>query len=126
MMDVGITIARTLGPTMILIGLWFFLVPEIAKKGLANLKETTGFQYLYGLIHFLLGFFIIAVHNVWESNIFLSVTLLGWVLILRGVMFWFMPGQYLKNREIGSLIMKLFKFIVIIWGIILLWAGYRG
>jgi uncharacterized protein YjeT (DUF2065 family) len=125
-MDVGITIARTMGPVLVILGLWFFLVPEIAKKGLVNLKEMTGFQYTYGLIHFILGFFIIAVHNVWESNIFLSVTLLGWVLVLRGILLWFMPGKYLKNRVMGSAIIQAFKYIVLIWGIILLYAGFRG
>ncbi|MBS0628710.1 MAG: hypothetical protein JSS30_00625 [Verrucomicrobia bacterium] len=125
-MDIAVTIAKTMGPILILLGLWFILVPEIAKKGFIDLEKSTGFQFLYGLINLLVGFFIVSLYNIWESNIFLSVTLLGWVLIVRGFALWFKPDKFLKSRALGTTYQKLFKFIVIVWGAILLYAAYAG
>lgn len=125
-MDAPILIAKLMGSILLLFGFMFFIVPETSKKSRISLTQSPGEQFLYGFANLILGLYIIFTYNVWAWNIFLSVTLLGWVLTLRGIAFWYIPSLILATRATGSLYLRLFKFIVVLWGAILIWAAYQG
>jgi len=123
-MDVAVILAKILGPLLVIFGLWCFLAPAHMKKGLLELTQSAGLQFIYGLINLLVGLVVITLYNYWSGDLFVFVTLVGWALFLRGVALWFMPKKFLHSRRAGSLYGNIFKYLVLVWGVILVWAGY--
>jgi uncharacterized protein YjeT (DUF2065 family) len=64
-------------------------------------KQEVG-SLLNGLIHFPLGAFIVAFHNVWQG-IPMIVTLIGWGLVLKSSIYFVYPRHGMRMLSIVSL-----------------------
>ena len=64
-------------------------------------KQEVG-SLLNGLIHFPLGAFIVAFHNVWQG-IPAIVTLIGWGLVLKSSIYFVYPRHGMRMLSIVSL-----------------------
>jgi uncharacterized protein YjeT (DUF2065 family) len=126
MHDTATILARIMGPLLLLFGLIHVIAPKNRKKIVDDHVKMPGMMFLFGAFNLILGLVIVNLYNVWNWNIFLSLTLLGWALILRGIACWYIPDKFLASRRSGTSYSILLKFIVPIWGVILIWAGYRG
>lgn len=126
MHDTATILARIMGPFMFLYGLMPILIPKTREKIFNDHVKMPGIMFLFGIFNLIFGLVIVTLHNVWHWNIFLSLTLLGWALILRGIFCWYFPDKILASRRRGTTYFILLKYIIPIWGLILIWAGYRG
>ena len=124
-MHAAVMIAKVMGPLLIILGLWFLFCQEFLTKMRVTAEKAPGPLYVAGVINLILGLIIITGFNVWHWNIFLSVTLLGWFLTLRGIYMLFMPGKFFGTKPPGGLILKIYGIVPLVWGCILLWAAYK-
>src|SRR5260370_29076380 len=62
------------------------------------LNDVTGDRtslFMVGVILLLSGLSVVLTHNIWNSGFLpLVITLIGWVLILRGILSMFVPGRH--------------------------------
>ncbi|PCI77649.1 hypothetical protein COB21_02725 [Candidatus Aerophobetes bacterium] len=85
-------IAGIFGPMVLFLGLWsLFYKGELAKV-VECVEKSSSCLYLLGLINLLLGLGILNFYNTWTSTLPVLVTLLGWVMFIRGLFCFFIPG----------------------------------
>ena len=126
-MQTSIFLAKLMGPILALAGLAML----INRKGLDALAEeflrSRALFFLLGLIDFTVGLAIVLTHNVWVADWRIIITLLGWLLLARGVVRTLAPDQIkplgtklLKNQNVmaGSVA------VVLVLGLVLSFFGY--
>lgn len=95
-MENAVSLAAVMGPVYVVVGLSVLLY---AKSWRALMDEWERNHYtLFPLmfIYIVLGLIAIRMYNVWEWNIWLIVTLVGWILFLKGVFYFIAPGSWIK------------------------------
>lgn len=120
----AITIAKIMGPFLIILGLWLLLCKESLVKLRSSSDKSFGILYLAGCMNMLIGLVIIVNYNVWDLSLLLAVTLLGWYSLFRGIFILFMPGKFLGSKKPGTLMLTMYGLLPLVWGVILTWAGY--
>lgn len=86
--------ARTLGP-------FFAIVPTtVAVRGsymqtlFTEFKANPMWPWLYGAILLMFGLIIIAFHQYWRSPAAIIVSVVGWIMAIRGVLLLTVPQAY--------------------------------
>lgn len=118
-------LASIFGPLLIITSLWALLYKENVKKVVDSMKKTPALQYFVGVVNVLLGIVFITSFNYWYMSIELLVTLLGWFLLIRGLILMFFPktlDSMMKTYMKSSLLCSL---IGIAWGLALTWFAFR-
>ena len=123
-MEAAYMIAKVFGSFLGITGLWMLLYGDNVVKIMTSMKNTPYALYCSAVFNLLLGVFIIVSYNVWMWDIFFFVTLLGWVMFLRGVLGLFLPQFMIKFQMSKMSWMKTMGIIPFVWGLILIWAGY--
>src|SRR5262245_16305406 len=94
-MDTSRSLARLMGPILLVIGIGMAFGLMMEGEGYANvLKEfiaNRALIFLTGVLALLAGVAIVNVHNVWVPDWRVIVTVLGWLLVLRGIMLLVFP-----------------------------------
>jgi hypothetical protein len=115
---------------LLVVGASVLLQRAVFIAVLNDLIENRTALFMTGLVLLLLGLFVVLVHNVWNAGFLpLILTLIGWLLVLRGLLSMFVPGH-----EIARLV-RLLKFDEFSWlyasaivalGAYLTWAGFSA
>lgn len=101
-------IARLMGPVLLTIGIGMALGLLMEGHGYSSLlKEfiaNRGLIFITGALALLAGVAIVNAHNLWVPDWRVIVTILGWLLILRGIMLLVFPVtvQTLGDRMVAS------------------------
>jgi len=122
-MDSAIMLAKIFGPFLAIMGLWMLIYRDNLLKVVTSTINSPAALYFSALISLLLGLFIIIHYNSWRMDIYTFVTLLGWFLFLRGLLGLFMSHvivMIVSNRSW----LKVMGVIPLVWGLILIWAGF--
>lgn len=123
-MDSVMTVARIFGPLLGIIGLWMLLYSDNVVKIATSIKGSPAAQYASAFFNLLFGLYIINAYNVWEWNMYFFVTLLGWVLFLRGVLGLYMPQLIVQWFMTKHSMTKTMGVVPFVWGLILTWIGF--
>jgi hypothetical protein len=97
-------------------------------KVLNELTENRTALFMVGVLLLLAGLSVVLIHNIWRSGFLpLVITLIGWILILRGIASMFVPGdgivrliRVMKVEEFSWL----YAILVLSIGASLTWAGF--
>ena len=81
-----------------------------------------------GGVSIVVGLLIVLSHNIWVAEWPVLITLVGWLMLLQGVMRVFFPDSFAKcmkdlMHKTGYLLMSWIGLIV---GIYLVWIGFKG
>ena len=79
-------IASLAGPTMMALGLSMFLNRGLLPEMTEQLSKSYALILIAGLITLVAGLAIVQVHNVWSGGWPIAITLIGWLLILGGLL----------------------------------------
>ncbi len=94
-MNTSRSLARLIGPILLVIGIGmaFGLMMEGAgySSVLREFIANRALIFLTGILTLLAGVAIINAHNVWVPDWRVIVTVLGWLLVLRGIMLLVFP-----------------------------------
>lgn len=123
MYNEALAIARIFGPFLVIWGIWIFLNRDQMAKVTNNFKTTPALVYLISIFNLLVGFVILSQYDLWDWNLFLFVTLLGWAMVVRGIMGLFATKLFLKMCIGKGHLSKKWTLIPIIVGIILSYLG---
>ena len=123
-METGIWLARVFGPFLGIVGLWMLLYGDNCIKVMASIRNSSSGIYFSAVINLLIGLVIINLYNMWIWEMTIWVTLLGWVLFIRGLLGLFLPQFVYKIFMSRQNFVKAVGIIPFIWGLLLIWAGF--
>jgi uncharacterized membrane protein len=131
-MNTSKSLARLMGPILLVIGIGMACGLMMEGAGYSNvLKEfiaNRALIFLTGILALLAGVAIINVHNVWVPDWRVIVTVLGWLLVLRGIMLLVFPltvqvfGDRVATSEAGVTAGAALTFVL---GAVLCIMGYE-
>jgi hypothetical protein len=78
--------------------IFFFVLsfnPKRIKQIVDDLQDQK-FTILISFIAIVIGLINVLIHNVWEPNISLLVTLFGWAALLKGILLFTFPKRMVK------------------------------
>ncbi|MBU6446494.1 MAG: hypothetical protein KGQ49_03745, partial [Verrucomicrobia bacterium] len=88
------------------VGLWLFLVGLAMVVHHGRFKKTFGetlsnsaIMTFSGLVALGLGLLIITSHNIWVQSWPALITIVGWILIIQGIMRLFWPEAFAKTMR---------------------------
>lgn len=70
--------------TVIVAGM-FFIRPQALHDVKRLIVENRSFGLTYGLLSLFLGLTSVLLHNVWELNWHVLITIFGWLALIKGV-----------------------------------------
>jgi hypothetical protein len=83
-MATSIFLARLLGPLLLAVGAGVLINPKPFQTMAADVVRSVTLVYLFGLFDFAAGLAIVLTHNVWAANWRVLITVLGWLMLIRG------------------------------------------
>ena len=90
------SIAAILGPVWLMFGLSILLYPKQWSKLMDKWEKEHFLLFPVMLMAAVLGLIVIRMHNVWEWNLNLLVTLAGWGMFLKSALYFLLPGSLIK------------------------------
>lgn len=124
MTNAAMWLAGIFGPLFVIIGLWKLLYAGQWAKVLTTIKGNVGLMYYSSVVYLWVGLTVLSQYDMWGWNVLTFVTLIGWVLIIRGVLGLFLPQLLLDIFMGNPTMMKSWGLIPLIWGIILCWLAF--
>jgi hypothetical protein len=126
-MDLSIFLAKLLGIYLLIVALDMLLRKRELEGAIRDFATSKGLFVFSGSISLLLGLAIVIAHPVYEQDWRGFVTLLGYLLILRGVMRVAFPTRL--QKRVGAFFHKrywIIFFIILILGVYLTYSGFWG
>ncbi len=74
------------GLVYVAVGVGVFNNASMVKKLVDDLSSNRAVSYLSGFFAAVIGFAIVATHNVWTKDVTVIVTLLGWIALVKGLL----------------------------------------
>jgi hypothetical protein len=105
-MATSLFLARLLGPLLLAVGAGILINPKPFHAMASEVVRSVTLVYLFGLFDFAAGLAIVLTHNVWTANWRALITLLGWLMLIRGAVRILAPeaimgfaAQVLRNKQ---------------------------
>lgn len=120
------TVARILGPYLTIVAVVvLFRTPDM-RSLLTEFTETAVWPWVMGALVLLAGIAIVATHQRWRRPAAIVVSILGWMLVARGVLLLAFPEIFaeLANRTIDAA--GVWRNVVVVLGVIGLYLTYVG
>lgn len=124
MQNAAMWLASIFGPLLTILGLWMLLYSDNLMKVMNAIKGSAGIFYYSSVFNLLVGFTVLSQYDLWGWNALVLVTILGWFMVVRGIMGLFVP-QLLMDILMGNPnFTRVCGIIPLIWGLALSWVGF--
>lgn len=127
-MELSLFLAKVIGLTLMLVSTSLI----ISRKNIDLLFETYSHPkavFITGVLETVLGLSFVISHNIWTLDFQGIITVIGWMLLLRGVGRTLFPEKIVKTleqfRKMRSIMVPLLIFIFLI-GAYLAFMGFTG
>jgi hypothetical protein len=126
-MQTSIFLARLLGPLLLLTGAGIVLNPKSFRTIAGEVVRSVTLVYLFGFMDLAAGLAIVLTHNVWLASWRVLITLIGWLLLLRGAVRILAPeiimgyaAKVIRNKQV----IPSAGAVVGVLGLVLCYFGY--
>ncbi|HWE46714.1 MAG TPA: hypothetical protein VG407_11875 [Caulobacteraceae bacterium] len=93
-----IYLARLIGLALLITAVAMLANRADAVSAVANLTSDPSFLFTYGLLSLVIGLAMVLAHNVWRGGVLpVAVTVIGWLLTLRGALLLTVPAATVSN-----------------------------
>ena len=126
-MQTSIFLARLLGPLLLVPGVGILVNPAAFRAMAGEVVRSVTLMYLFGLVDLAGGLAILLTHNVWVASWRVLITLLGWILLVRGVVRVVLPHtvmDYAQKVIASAQIYPPIGGVLVILGLVLCYFGY--
>ena len=124
MQNTAMWLASIFGPFLIILGLWKLLYSSHLVKVMSGTKNSVTMLYYSSIFNLLVGFTVLSQYDAWGWNPFVLVTLLGWCMVVRGIMGMFVPQLLVQIFMTNQQFIKIMGIIPLVWGLALAWVGF--
>ena len=126
-MQTSIFLARLLGPLLLLAGAGIVLNPKSFRTMAGEVVRSVTLVYLFGFMDLAAGLAIVLTHNVWVASWRVLITLIGWLLLIRGAVRIVAPeivmgyaAKVIRNKQV----IPAAGAVVGVLGLVLCYFGY--
>jgi hypothetical protein len=126
-MQTSIFLARLLGPLPLLTGAGIVLNPKSFRTIAGEVVRSVTLVYLFGFMDLAAGLAIVLTHNVWVASWRVLITLIGWLLLIRGAVRIVAPeivmgyaAKVIRNKQV----IPSAGAVVGVLGLVLCYFGY--
>jgi hypothetical protein len=126
-MQTSIFLARLLGPLLLLTGAGIVLNPKSFRTIAGEVVRSVTLVYLFGFMDLAAGLVIVLTHNVWVASWRVLITLIGWLLLIRGAVRIVAPeivmgyaAKVIRNKQV----IPAAGAVVGVLGLVLCYFGY--
>jgi hypothetical protein len=126
-MTTSVFLARLLGPLLLAVGVGIFVNPKPFRTMAGEVVRSVTLVYLFGLADFAAGLAIVLTHNVWTANWRVLITLLGWLMLIRGAVRILAPEAimgYAANLLRNKQLIPITGAVTGVLGLVLCYFGY--
>jgi hypothetical protein len=131
-MDITVFLAQIWGPVMLVLGLGMLVSRNRYRRMCRELGQKDFSVLLFALLAVVGGVVQIGVHNSWGSLVEVIISLLGWSLLVKGVVFAIFPrlvgkvAKYWADSTVASSTVAISTVgaVVLIIGGYLSWVGF--
>lgn len=125
-MCLSIFLAQVIGLYLFLVSLAMLVHQQRFKKSMSDLLGSVAMINLTGLVMLVVGLLIVVDHNIWIPDWPVIITIIGWILLLQGLMRLFVPDAFIKmSKDLqGKVVFTLGCWVRLFVGIYLIWAGF--
>jgi hypothetical protein len=85
MLDISTYLAKVIGINMLIISILLLIKPREMKAAMDAIFANPGLVFLLGLLTTIFGTILIVLHNEWFLDWPLVITILAWIVFLRGL-----------------------------------------
>ena len=128
-MATSVFLARLLGPLLLAVGVGIFINPKPFRTMAGEVVRSITLVYLFGLADFAAGLAIVLTHNVWVANWRVLITLIGWLMLIRGAVRILAPeaimgfaGKVIRNKQL----VPISGVVTGVLGLVLCYFGYTS
>lgn len=114
---------KFMGYFMLLTSSPLFLSKEARTTMVENMKNNDSFIIVMGYICLLIGLPFVILHNVWDLSVLGLVTLMGWMTLIKGIVFLAKPS-IVKKKDFSEKNLKIRGLIGALIGLGLMYCGY--
>jgi hypothetical protein len=125
-MDISKFLGKALGLYLIIIAVAMLINTQHFITQIGQLINNSQLMFVTGFFTLLFGIFLVAAHNIWQWNWRLLITLLSWLILLKGASIVLYPqavDQLTMQIMQNSTIMYASAGIDLVLGIILCYFG---
>lgn len=102
-MDITILTAKIFAIYVIVAGLSLVFRRKTISLVLRDFLSHPGIMYVTGAFMVFIGGFLVLKHNIWEGSLAIFVSILAWLILLKGILYMFTPGWLIKmGRNVSS------------------------
>ena len=96
--------ARMLGPFLVITGATAIVRAAEMPSLVAQFDASSLWAWVGGAFILLVGLFIVAAHRSWRGATAITVSLVGWLIMLRGLLLLSFPGTFVSmaNRMVRA------------------------
>ena len=124
-------LSRLLGLYCLIAALCMCLHREAIVRMVTALLQDAPLMFMVGLFTVVAGLALILTHNVWSGGSHaVLVTLIGWVTLIKGLVFWLLPADATMTLFLDRLqyarLFYLYMGLSALIGLYLTWGGFAG
>jgi uncharacterized membrane protein len=127
-MDTSLFLAKLIGPIFLIVGIGLLLNGDRYRAVVDEVMSSHTLLYVFGAIALTGGLAIVLTHNVWVWDWPVIITIVGWLMIVRGSLRIIFPRQVedLARKMVAgwSEILLISGVLVITLGAFLCWKGF--
>lgn len=116
--------ASIFGPFLVIVGIWMLFYHANMMKVITSVKTTPGVMYMMGVVNVLIGLTVLNQFNMWAWGLSLLVTIFGLVVLIRGLLGFFMPQFLVHKKVTAESYLKIKGIVVLVWGFGMCWLAF--
>lgn len=120
-------LASIMGPVYLVLGLSILMYNKQWTKLFTIWTKDHFSLFPLMILYIVVGLLSVQMYSVWALNVWVIVTLIGWLILLKGVAFFLVPEKALKammNFKNKRGVLYLFSLIAILIGATLTYSVY--
>jgi hypothetical protein len=124
-----LNLSRAYSMVIIAVALAALLKPARFGATLADFERSPGLSFLAALFALILGLWLVALHSIWADLPAILVSLLGWIVLIKGVLLLAAPEGLLKlgaRAGASASMVRLYGVIALVLGVVYLIIGLTG
>jgi uncharacterized membrane protein len=127
-MENSIFLAKVLGLYLTVFGLLVLLRPAQLRAIVTEYMESRPIVFLGGMVGLIMGIILVVSHNIWTTNWRVVITILAWLILIKGTNHLFFPSvpRKMARTLLGSSWILVPGVIDLLLGLFLVYKGFFG
>lgn len=125
-MDLTLFLARIVGLYLLFIGLFYLARRNDLRKMVSEFYQSSALVVMSGCLSIIFGLLIVLNYNVWAWHWTVLPTLVGWILLVRGLIRLFFPStdkEFAKKSSTDNA-MIFSGIVMIVVAFVLVYQGF--